>query len=240
MLFAYFFPLIARREIASGTIEFVLDASGSDFSFRAGQWVDVTLVNPAFPDEDSNTRTLTIASAPGEGHQLRFAIRVGKSAYKKSVMALPIGAQVKVSRASGHFVLGDDVTRPIVFLVGGIGITPARSMIADIVARGAECKFFLFYSNRTPSEVAYLEDFVRWSAVIDLKLIPTITDSGDPTWKYERGRIDASMLERHLVGILQPLFYVTGPPDMVLATWQLLHVMGVADEDIITEEFSGY
>ena len=241
MLSSYFFPLVARREIASGTIEFTLDVSGSDFVFRAGQWVDVTLVNPPFTDEGGNTRTLSFVNAPGEnGERLVFALRTGKSAYKRSLMALPIGAQIKVSRASGLFVLRDDVTRPIVFLIGGIGITPARSMIAGVVARGEQRKLFLFYSNRTPSEAAYLEDFVRWATMIDLKFIPTITDSGDPTWKYERGRIGASMLERNLLGVLRPLFYIAGPPDMVLSAWQMLHMMGVADEDITTEEFSGY
>ena len=155
-------------------------------------------------------------------------------------MALPLGAQLKVSRASGSFVLYDDVSRPVVFLIGGIGITPARSMVAGIVARRESRKIFLFYANRTPSEAAYLEEFVRWSKEIDLQFIPTITDSSDPTWRYERGRIDRAMIEYNLLGVADSFFYIAGPPEMVLGAWQVLRVMGVPSDDIATEEFSGY
>lgn len=240
MDYQYFFPLLSRREIASGTIEFALDARGSDFVFRAGQWVDITLINPQFPDEDSNTRAFSMASSPRDTQSVLFAMRIGKSAYKRSLMALPLSTQMKISRASGSFVLHEDCSRPVVFLIGGIGITPVRSMVEWVVNEKKSHKIFLFYTNRTPSEVAYFDDFQKWKQSIDLQFIPTITDSEDPTWKYERGRIDRAMLERHLENISKPFFYIAGPPDMVLGMWQMLHTMDVADEDIKTEEFSGY
>lgn len=229
----YFFPLVARREIASGTIEFVLDASGSDFVFRAGQWVDVIL--------DGDARTLSIASAQEEGSQLRFAMRVGKSVFKCNVMALQIGAQLGVSRPAGSFVLSKDATRPVVFFAGGIGITPVRSMVASAFACRDSRSFFVFYSNRASSEATYCDEFIQWSKENRLKFIPTITtDSFDQAWQYERGRIDRAMIERHMKENFRPIFYIAGPPDMVLGTWQLLHSMGVAADDIVTEEFSGY
>lgn len=234
----YFFPLVGRREIASGTIEFLLDATGSNFVFRAGQWVDVVIGNDA--------RTFSIASAPKEGSPLHFAMRVGKSVYKQNLMALPLGMQLKVSRPAGSFVLPEDATRPVVFFAGGIGITPVRSIVASAFACRDPRSFFVFYSNRASSEAAYLDEFIRWSNEYRVQFIPTITtDSFEPAWRYERGRIDRAMIERYTDQIIgdrsvSPIFYISGPPDMVLGTWQLLHSMGVAADDIVAEEFSGY
>jgi ferredoxin-NADP reductase len=63
--------------------------------------------------------------------------------------------------------------------------------------------------------------------------------SGDP-WKGERGHIDAAMLGRHLDGVTDAIYYLTGPPGMVHGLRNMLVDAGVDEDDIRTEEFSGY
>lgn len=246
----YHFSLARREEVAAGTFAIWLDIRGSDFSFKPGQWVDLTLIDPPFQDGLGNSRTLSISSSPSLGNtrdfqhqrdQLMFVMRSGKSAFKRNLWEIPLGTAVKVTSAGGSFVLPTSTERPLVFFAGGIGIAPMRGMIEWIANEGLHHRVYLFYSNRTPGESAFLDELIHLSKKINLHIIPTVTDVGfDPSWKYERGRIDRAMIERHLKGVTEPLYYIAGPPSMVLSMWQILYSMGVADEDIKTEEFSGY
>ena len=246
----YHFPLMRREEIASGTFAIWLDTRGSDFIFKPGQWVDLTLVNAPLRDELGNTRTFSIASSPSLGNtrdlrhqrdQLMFVMRSGKSAFKRNLWEISLGTPIQISPATGSFVLPSSIERPIVFFAGGIGITPMKSMIEWIVREQTGHRVYLFYSNRTPGESAFLDEFLGWSKKIHLHIIPTVTDIGfDPSWKHERGRIDRVMIERHLKGVNDALYYIAGPPSFTLSIWQLLYGMGITDDAIRTEEFSGY
>jgi ferredoxin-NADP reductase len=60
------------------------------------------------------------------------------------------------------------------------------------------------------------------------------------SWDGETGRIDPSMLARHLKSAASPIYYLAGPPEMVKGLHTMLNEAGVGDEDIRTEEFSGY
>ena len=69
----------------------------------------------------------------------------------------------------------------------------------------------------------------------------TMSDLGaDEPWDGERGRIDASMLGRHLADGTDAIFYLTGPPGMVQGLRSMLAAVGVDEDDIRTEEFTGY
>lgn len=237
----YHFPLVRREEIASGTFAIWLDMRGSDFTFQPGQWVDLALISAPLQDGLGNSRTLSIASSPHERDQLLFVMRSGKSAFKRNLWEVPLGTVMQLSEPGGSFILLPTVERPLVFFAGGIGIAPMRSMLAWIVYKKLDQRIYLFYSNRTAKESAFMDELIAWSRIIHLRFIPTITDmSFNPGWKYEKGRIDRVMIERHLKGVTNPFYYIAGPPSMVLSMWQLLYSMGVTDESIRTEEFPGY
>jgi Na+-transporting NADH:ubiquinone oxidoreductase subunit NqrF len=70
-------------------------------------------------------------------------------------------------------------------------------------------------------------------------LIETMTDAGQ-SWAGETRPISPELLANHLASLHGPIYYVTGPPDLVGAMQKMLHSAGVDDDDIRPEEFSGY
>src|SRR3989339_1795350 len=97
----YRFPLIKRWTLTDDTEAYELDISGSDFKFQAGQYADLTLLDPPYADAKGNQRTMSIASSPHQTDRLMFAVRLGPSAYKRSLHDMPLNSPVGLSRPTG-------------------------------------------------------------------------------------------------------------------------------------------
>jgi NAD(P)H-flavin reductase len=109
--------LIRREEVAEGTIAFHFEKP-SGFKFKAGQFVDVTLIEPTETDAEGNTRTFSIASPPFE-NELVFTTRMRDTAFKRSLKKVPLATEVKIGSAAGSFTLHKNRAKPAVFLAGG-------------------------------------------------------------------------------------------------------------------------
>jgi ferredoxin-NADP reductase len=119
--------LSQRTAVADGTVAFYFDKP-SGFEFKAGQFLDVTLLDPPETDAEGNSRAFSIASAPSESH-LMVATRMRDSAFKRVLGTLPIGAEVQIEGPFGNLILHNNAARAGVLLAGGIGITPFRSIL---------------------------------------------------------------------------------------------------------------
>ena len=233
--------LTKREEVAEGTMAFHLEKP-SGFQHKAGQFVDLKIINPPETDDEGNTRTLSIASAPEEDF-LMVATRMRDTAFKRSIKDLPLQSEIQIDGPFGSFTLHNDASKPAVFLIGGIGITPIRSILVDAAKRSLPHNLFLFYSNRRPEDAAFLEELTSLQDENrNYKLIATMTDlakSNKPR-TGETGYIDKAMLKRHLNDLMKPIYYVSGPPQMVTAMRELLNQSGVSEDNIKFEEFAGY
>jgi ferredoxin-NADP reductase len=125
----YQMTLVDRKIIARDTMAFWFDADGASFEFRAGQHADFGFAHPCTGSETDNSRTFSLASSPHDKRPVMIAMRMRKTAFKGALMAAALGTKFIVSRPRGSFTLHRDVTRPTVFLAGGIGITPIRSIL---------------------------------------------------------------------------------------------------------------
>ena len=233
--------LTRREDVAEGTMAFYFSRPLA-FEFRAGQAIDLTLIDPRETDAEGDVRTFTIASAPFEEH-LMIATRMRNTAFKRVLRDAPVGLEVKVEGPSGSFNLHKNATKPAVFLAGGIGITPFLSIVRQSARDGLRRSLYLFYSNRRPEDTAFLgalEAACRGDA--GCHLIPTMTgmDHSRQRWGGETGFIDREMLLRHLPDLQGPIYYLAGPPAMVIAMRRMLASAAVDEDDIRTEEFSGY
>ena len=228
----YTFPLKEKKEVARETLAFVLEYGGQDFSFKPGQFVDVTLDNPKYKDDKGITRTFSIASSPLDEY-LMVATRLTDSAMKKSLAEMEIGQLMHVDGPLGSFKLHNDAKIPAVLMAGGIGITPFRSMVKDATEKNSEQKITLIYSNRTPEDAAFVEDLTEWQSYNN-------NFNFVVRWTKEEGRIDEPFLKKHIKNLFAPIFYVAGPPNMVAGTTQLLIESGVPEDNIKFEEFAGY
>src|SRR5215471_15822761 len=123
----YITKLNERRNVAVGTTAFNLEKPPG-FRFKAGQYMNLTLIDPPETDAEGNTRSFSIASAPFE-EDLVVTTRMRDTAFKRVFRTLSFKNELRISGPFGSFTLHADASRPAVFLVGGIGITPFRSMI---------------------------------------------------------------------------------------------------------------
>lgn len=233
--------LKARKCLCKGTTSFYFEKP-RNFEFRAGQFFNLTLLDTAKTDLQGSTRSLSIASAPHE-QDLMVAIRNRNTAFKRAIHGLPIGSPVLFQGPFGNFTLHRDTSRPAVFLAGGIGITPFRSMLWQATTIRSPRYFFLFYANRRPEEAAFLEELRDFEQLNPrYTLITTITDlsEGTPDWRGERGYFTAEILKKWLPNLRIPVFYLAGPAGGVTSMRLMLDAAGVSDDDIRTEEFPGY
>lgn len=233
--------LTGHEEIATGTMAFHFEKP-EGFSYKAGQFCDLTMDDPPQTDAEGNTRGFTLASAPWED-DLVVATRLRDTAFKRVLKEMKPGAELKFDAPYGSFTLHSDASIPAVFLSGGIGVTPIRSIVLQATRDKLTHPIVLFYSNRTPESTAFLDDFTRAQQDNpNFTLVATMTgmDESDAKWEGETGVITESMIRKSVPDLERPIFYLSGPRAMVAAMRKVLDDAGVKDDRIRTEEFSGY
>ncbi|MGH9345284.1 MAG: FAD-dependent oxidoreductase [Terriglobia bacterium] len=230
-----------RKEVAERTMAFQFDKPAG-WTFKAGQFIDITLPNPPETDAEGNTRGFSIASGPGEEF-LMVTTRLRDTAFKRSLKAAPLGTEVKIEGPFGNLLLHNNASRPAVLLAGGIGITPFRSILVRAAAEKLPHRIFLFYSNRRPEDAAFLDELDTLQKTNpNFQMIATMTqmEKSHRPWKGERGLINHEMLSKYLKGVDNAIYYIAGPAGMVKGLHGMLNSFGVDDDDIRTEEFTGY
>ena len=238
---AYTVALRERVEVAEHTLGLSFDKP-ANFAFKAGQFLDMILLNPSETDTEGNRRAFSIASAPHEG-QLFFATRLRQSAFKRVLSTMAVGSEVRIEGPFGNFVLHGDAARPAVFLAGGIGITPFRSMVRRASKEQLAHRLILFYANRRPEDAPFLNELqALQSENANYTFVPTMTAGGQRarSWGGETGHITQEMIARYVERSGGPVYYIAGPPAMVEATQKLLSQAGISDDDIRADEFAGY
>jgi ferredoxin-NADP reductase len=223
--------LQGREEVAEGTMAFRF-AKPAGFSFKPGQSVSLALIDPP-PEPNSARRTFSLASAPFED-ELAVATRMREgSAFKRALMALPDGAPVRLSGPLGQMTLHEDPARAAVFIAGGIGITPFRSMLLQAERDRLEHRLLLAYSNRRREHAAFLAELQALEQRNPrFRLFAPMSDVD--------GMINEEMLKRFTSDAAAPVYYLAGPPAMVEAMKAILARNGVDEEHVHSEEFFGY
>lgn len=231
--------LTGKRQIANGTMEFLFEKPAG-FKFRAGQFLDVMLPErPGAPKSDY-IHGFSIVAAPYEDY-LAVATRLRGSPFKESLRALPEGGTVRLDASYGEFVLPKETARPVVFLIGGIGVTPVRSMIAQSGHDRTGHRLMLIHANRSAADAPFTDDFQGLARDNPNFTFLRVLEEGTAGEGVAIGRVDAALIRRHVPDLAGSLFYLSGPPGMVRAMRTILMDELKVDEDRIrTEEFDGY
>ena len=206
------------------------------FDYKPGQYVmlELDIDDP----ENSNTRPLSIASSPTEDFIL-LSTKISQSLFKQRFNNLKIGDNVKIKGPMGVFILREDA-KEIIFLGGGIGITPFRDIIKYATDKRLNIKLTLLYSNRTPADIVYQDEWPIFEKQnLNLKIVNTVTDN-TTGWNGRTGRINEQMIREFCNDINNALFYICGPPGMVEGLSQLLKTMNVPQQNVKIEKFAGY
>lgn len=239
--------LAERLEVAEHTMAFRFERPDG-WAFKAGQSIDMTLLDPPETDAEGNKRAFSIASSPQES-TLMVATRIRDTAFKRVLKSMPVGSEVRIEGPFGNLSLHNNSARTAVLFAGGIGITLFRSIVMHAAKENLPHRILLFYSNRRPEDAAFLEELQSLETQNpNYKLIATMTgmENSGRVWKGETGYINKEMLDQYLRGLASPgdskapIYYIAGPPQMVHGLQTMLASAGVDTDDIRTEEFAGY
>jgi ferredoxin-NADP reductase/Na+-transporting NADH:ubiquinone oxidoreductase subunit NqrB len=209
------------------------------FTFLPGQYMEWTLAGVPY-DSRGNRRTLTIASSPTENDvQIGLKYYQPASAYKATFTRLKLGDSIYASQLAGNFTL-DEGSGKLVFIAGGIGITPFRSMIKYLHDKGMQRDIVLLYAVSKSEELAYHKEFLAAEQPVGLTYIPIVTKPGDTVPGVVRAKLNHQLIARLVPDYAERIFYVSGPDGMVDVTKDYLHTLHVPATHIKTDHFSGY
>ncbi len=207
--------------------------------FKAGQYLEWTLGHDS-PDSRGNRRYFTIASAPSES-DIRMGVKFypNSSTFKKKLAGLSAGDVIVGSQLAGEFTLPKDKNKKLVFIAGGIGVTPFRSMVKNMLDTREQRDVVMFYSARTPTELAYRDIFDQAVREKRLKMVYTVNDA-PAGWRGLTGYITADMIMREAPDCARRFFYISGPRSMVVMFEDALKKLGVPKNQIKTDFFPGF
>lgn len=213
--------------VAENTFEVVFHIPNPEFKFKAGQYISVTLPTLKNLPMKEQFRDFSIASSPHKLPKLAISFRASESIFKKTLLKMSPGDEVLITGPSGVFTLPDNFEKSLVFIAGGIGIDPFLSMLEFATKNKLEAKITLIYCNKSPASAPYLielEDITRENS--NIKIIKKF------------GLLEEDDIK--VINSQDSLWYVAGPPGMVHAARTILTKLGIMDNDIKTEEFTGY
>ena len=231
--------LTLKRKEKTGiaTSEFIFQTD-KPIAFKPGQYLEWTLPHKK-PDNRGNRRYFTIASSPTES-EVHLGVRFNEpsSSFKRALQGLEPGARLTAASLAGDFTLPHNTHEKLVFIAGGIGITPFRSMTKYLIDKQEKRDVVLFYSARTPDDIAYKQVFDE-AAKVGMRTVYAVNEGTAPQGGYT-GFITAEILKKEVPDYKERVFYLSGPRSMVVAFEHTLKELGVHRTRIKTDFFPGF
>jgi len=221
--------LVDKFPETDDVVTFVFEPSEA-VTWVAGQFLKYSLPHD-HPDDRGNSRWFTIAAPPYEGKP-RITTRLSaarSSSFKTALNHLPVGATIEATRPSGDFV-ADDPSRPMVFIAGGIGITPYRAILLQLDHDNVDMRVRLLYANRNEN-VAFKDEL---DAIAVRRPGFAVSYFTDPK------HIELTDITQAGAAFTNPLYYLSGPEPMVEQYKDKLVGAGIAEENVRTDYFHGY
>jgi ferredoxin-NADP reductase len=229
-----------KVRIATDIYDFIF-VPQQKLAFVPGQYMEWTLGH-ADPDNRGNRRYFTLASSPTENH-IRLGVKFSheSSSFKQAMLAMDQNTEIVAGQLAGDFMLPRDPRQKCVFIAGGIGITPFRSMIKYLLDTHQRRAIVLFYASKMPNEFVYQDIFDQAERELGIKTIYTVTEPRglSPAWKGNVGRITPQLIRSQVPDYLDCVYYISGPQTMVDSFKSALSEMGISSSHIKTDLFSG-
>lgn len=233
--------LKAVRQLSTQSYDFVFALpEDAKLSFKPGQYIDWTLPHHKV-DGRGNRRTFTIASSPTEPEvHLGAKFYEPASSYKQALRQMKLGDIITIGQLAGSFTLPENPDQKLVFIAGGIGITPFRSMLKYLIDTDQHRTITLFYLVNEPKEAVY-RDVLKQAQRIGLKIVFVFAKSAVPSgWPGYSGSLDIPLIIKEVPDFKARHYFVSGPNGMVDHFKSDLRKSGVKQAQITTDYFPGY
>lgn len=204
--------------------------------YTAGQYIELTIKHPN-PDKRGIKRWFTLSSSPTDellSITTKFAAKDGSS-FKKALRGLQAGTELTMNGPMGDFVLPKLIQTPLVFVAGGIGVTPFHSILTWLAETHETRPIKLLYAVRNEDEIVFQDTFDKAG------VRPTIVVSQpSAAWGGERGQLTVELI----LGLEKPsedtLLYVSGPEPMVESLETGLKRAGIKKHQLVLDFFPNY
>lgn len=205
--------------------------------YQAGQYFFVRL---RIGDHEA-VHHFSFSSSPTEPDHIEFTKRITDHEYSQALDSVQPGAPANLTGPMGNFVLPQS-RRKLAFLSGGIGITPMRSMLRYVADRGEDLDIVLFYSNTSELEIVYRDELDSLAKTLPhLRVIHVLSGPQvPPDWSGRRGLIKSDLVAEVSPDYAERLFYISGPPRMVMSLEDQLKELGVPANQLKRDSFTGY
>ncbi len=229
-----------KLQLAPNIYEFAF-SHPNKFAFMPGQYLEWTL-----PHKNSDSRGVrryfTISSSPNED-TIKLGVKIipgNASTFKKALMNLKPGDKMSVDQLTGDFTPPQNSTDKFIFIAGGIGVTPFRSIIKNITEAGNKKDVILFYSAADQKEFVY-KDIFKQAEGFGIKTVYVLGSKiPDKTWTGEIGFLTEDMIKKYVPDFKDRKIYLSGPVAMVNNYKNLFRRMGVSNSSMHTDYFPGF
>jgi ferredoxin-NADP reductase len=218
----------SHQLVAKNTFEVVFTRP-EGFVFTVGQYTQVALGELLYPDPKGRSRQFSIATSPLNLTEISVVFRDTSSGFKRTLIELPIGSLINLEQGAGSFGLPIVPTKPLVFVAGGVGISPFLSYFRTIAETTLPQSITLLYGNQHPESAAFRNELSLFAKKHQQFKFEEIYKQPTPQLftKYASKFRDAT-------------WFVVGPPGMVATTVYGLEAAGIHPNSIIKESFDGY
>lgn len=200
-------------------------------SFLPGQYMEWTLEHKN-SDSRGSRRYFTLASSPTE-ENLIIGVKFypNGSSWKRSFSTMQAGDEIVASQLAGEFILPNNPNKKLVFIAGGIGVTPFRAIVKYLMDKKERRDITLIYSVKTKTEAVYMDLFDQAVETIGLNVIVNVSDVEPVT---------GEMIKNQIADYKGRIFYISGPHGMVNGFKKILSDIGLSSNQIKTDYFPGY
>lgn len=219
------------KETPTATSVYIKARNMDKFKAKGGQFVLVRFLSRGFMLQE---HPFSLSRLP-DSQTLRLTIRqLGD--FTNMIPQLKPGTKVWVNGPYGAFTHEQQRTNKMVYIVGGIGITPIRSMIEDQAQRGEKGNAVLLYGNRTVADTIFLDELTKLGSHINMPIHNVLSEQ--KAYKGETGFIDAEKIKRLVPDVAERDIFLCGPPPMMWGIITQLKALGVPANQIHYERFS--
>ncbi|MBI3250888.1 MAG: RnfABCDGE type electron transport complex subunit D [Candidatus Andersenbacteria bacterium] len=230
---------LQRKELFSSSIENFWFQPTRPFAFAPGQFLEYTFAH-ARPDSRGVRRYFTIASSPTEKEVLLTArFSQPGSTFKRALRNIKQGDGIVASKVAGDFVLPTNAKQKLVFIAGGIGITPFRSIVKYLLDTNEKRDIVLLYGARGTQDLVFQDIFAEAEKKFGMQT-RYVLSSPDEKESGIGGVIDAALIQSAVPDFRERLFYISGPEPMVQSIIKIIRNIGVSRRYIKRDYFPGY
>ncbi|MBI4125470.1 MAG: hypothetical protein HY466_06045 [Deltaproteobacteria bacterium] len=198
------------------------------FVFKAGQFAMLHLQGE---DGEPFKRAYSIASSPKHKDWIELCIRKVAEGLATSILFnLREGDSLKLSGPLGKFHLKANVQNDVVFVAGGTGIAPIRSMLDTLPLAQLKNNFYFYFGINTLDDFLFQDELKKFEPLKNFKLILVV--GNDPRWKGDKGFISEAVMRKHTPDLSNKEVYMCGPPGMIRFIKAYLPNLGAKPEQI--------